>query len=185
MKDHLLWIVLVWTGCDPVPLTFVCTDDAQCDRTVNGRCINGQCTFPSADCASGWRYDQTASEDANACVPPPPSNGDLTIYTSIDAAPVDLDHDHDHDQAAPLDLRPAPPDIATGPITYYGVFAAGAASVYIVGGSGTIMHSSDDGMTWSKVNPTAVTLYSVWGTSGSDVYTVGAGNHIYHTTARC
>jgi photosystem II stability/assembly factor-like uncharacterized protein len=86
------------------------------------------------------------------------------------------------DQAEPLDLRPAPPDIATGPITYYGVFATGASSVYIVGENGTIMHSSDDGMTWSKGNPTAVTLYSVWGTSDIDVYTVGAGNHIYHTT---
>jgi photosystem II stability/assembly factor-like uncharacterized protein len=68
--------------------------------------------------------------------------------------------------------------------TAYGV---APGNVYAVGPMGTIYHTADDGMTWSKLAAPSATgttalLTGVWGSSATDVYAVGANGTIVHST---
>lgn len=63
-----------------------------------------------------------------------------------------------------------------------GVWSADPATIYAVGGAGTVLVSRDAGGSWQRINAAGVQadLTAVWGTSGSDIYVVGgrgAGIH--------
>lgn len=50
---------------------FVCTGDAECQRSGNiaGRCeATGYCSFPSSACVAGWQYGGSSGPTSNQCV---------------------------------------------------------------------------------------------------------------------
>lgn len=49
---------------------FACIEDDQCDARAQGRCVApGVCAFPDPQCASGYRYHDSAGSVAKTCVP--------------------------------------------------------------------------------------------------------------------
>ncbi|MCX5990868.1 MAG: PKD domain-containing protein [Chloroflexi bacterium] len=64
----------------------------------------------------------------------------------------------------------------------YDVWGSSDSDVYAVGSSGTILHSTDGGNSWSRVQNSGTTqwLYGVWGRSASDIYAVGGQGTIVH-----
>jgi hypothetical protein len=76
-------VTLAVAACDPT-LTFVCSDDFQCNRGgVHGVCIKAEhaCANPSANCASGFAYDPSAANHAGECVSP--MGGDLSMAADL------------------------------------------------------------------------------------------------------
>jgi hypothetical protein len=65
----------------------VCTLDTECPAgTGYGRCVQGHCAFVSDTCASGWRWDETAGDQADMCVPSEAFDPDAAP-DPVDAAP--------------------------------------------------------------------------------------------------
>lgn len=63
-----------------------------------------------------------------------------------------------------------------------GVWGSASNDVYVVGGSGTILHSSNSGATWlARNSATTATLYGVWGSGSDDIYAVGTAGRIFHS----
>jgi photosystem II stability/assembly factor-like uncharacterized protein len=63
------------------------------------------------------------------------------------------------------------------------VWSAAPDDVYVIGYSGTILHTSDHGATWTpQTSNAAANLIGIWGSSGQDVYIVGNNNVIRHST---
>jgi hypothetical protein len=61
-----------------------------------------------------------------------------------------------------------------------GVWGSSATNVYVVGASGTILHSSGDGNWTAQTSGTTQDLYDVWGSGPNDLYAVG--NVLLHST---
>jgi photosystem II stability/assembly factor-like uncharacterized protein len=65
----------------------------------------------------------------------------------------------------------------------YGIFSINQNLIFAVGAEGTIMRTSDGGITWSNLNSgTTSTLYSVFFTDSLKGWVVGSGGTILHTT---
>ena len=65
-----VWMLALLVGCR-VTGEFHCESSEQCrgQGAAIGVCITGSCAFDDADCASGWRYaDSAADEVAGACL---------------------------------------------------------------------------------------------------------------------
>ena len=61
-----------------------------------------------------------------------------------------------------------------------GVWGSGPNDVYVVGNSGTVLHSVD-GIAWTPLTSgTSVALNAVWGSGPTDVYIVGGSGTILH-----
>jgi hypothetical protein len=133
------------TGC-VADQGFVCHADAQCIAGgVHGRCeANGFCSFPDANCDSGWRFAESAGASSGSCVmaasfavrrdlgsddaapitDDAAPTGDDAAPNSDDAAPNSDDAAPNSDDAAPApvadlavnhDLAKTPPDLAPPP----------------------------------------------------------------------
>lgn len=49
---------------------FLCSVDTECPGEGGyGKCVKDHCAFKAPECASGWRYDETAGDVAELCVP--------------------------------------------------------------------------------------------------------------------
>jgi photosystem II stability/assembly factor-like uncharacterized protein len=187
LLQRALWCALA-AGCDPSGVT--CSGDPFCLRDgVQGACVPSPaspdrfCAFPDVSCGAGLRWDATAGDGlGGACVAALDGGApDLAARDAAGSAP---------DLAA--DLAP-PPDLAHllawGPetsgttVTLQGVWGRSADNLFIVGDSGTILHSIDDGKTWSpQASGTAAGLKGVHGTPAtSDVFAVGAAGTLLHS----
>ncbi|WP_394839413.1 hypothetical protein LVJ94_21235 [Pendulispora rubella] len=67
---------------------------------------------------------------------------------------------------------------------FYGVWGSSVDDIYVVGGRGKILHSSN-GSVWTEESPSAdaVDFYSIWGSGPDDVYAAGAtsdGGWVFH-----
>jgi hypothetical protein len=94
-----LGLGLVWgAGCKPNE--FVCTRNLECTGTGGGTgaCVLDHCAYVDGACPSGWRWDDTAGDMADDCVP-----ADLLIP---DAGLPD---------APPAVIDAGPPDAAASP----------------------------------------------------------------------
>ena len=61
------------------------------------------------------------------------------------------------------------------------VWGASGTEVFAVGEYGTILHTTDSGVTWNLLNSVVTqTIYGVWGNSGSDVFIAADSGKIYH-----
>jgi photosystem II stability/assembly factor-like uncharacterized protein len=85
------------------------------------------------------------------------------------------------DASLPSDRR----GTATGKPRYDGVWGSSGRDLYVVGGQGTILHSSNGGATWKpQASGTTAHLHDVWGSGPNDVYAVGDAGTILHTADR-
>jgi len=67
----LLLIAVGLGGCADEAFEFVCESDVQCDDGGGGLCVRKWCSYPDADCESGYRFAADAdAELAESCVPP-------------------------------------------------------------------------------------------------------------------
>ena len=64
----------------------------------------------------------------------------------------------------------------------WGAWSSGPADIYVVGTTGTILHSTGNGMWAPQTSGSQLTLTSIWGSSATDVYVVGAMGAILHST---
>ncbi len=80
MRALFAALLLILCACDPREL--VCGANVECrDRNgVLGLCVNRHCAFLDEQCASRYRFDDTAGADAERCV-------DEALITA-DAAPA-------------------------------------------------------------------------------------------------
>ena len=77
----------VFTACLPFD-PFACVDDTACDRDPMGICQSGYCSYPDANCLSGYAYDEFAGMDLGGeCVP--------TVGTGSQTGDDDDDDDSD------------------------------------------------------------------------------------------
>ena len=67
----------------------------------------------------------------------------------------------------------------------YGAWGSSLKDLYMVGANGTILHSQDNGISFTLEAPeTKETLYGVGGTSPDNVFVVGANGTLLHSTDR-
>jgi hypothetical protein len=80
----------VAAGCKP--REFVCGADTECAASNGGygRCVVGHCAFRDEACASKWRWDDTAGDQSEECVPPEVIDPDAGV-PQPDAAAADAD----------------------------------------------------------------------------------------------
>lgn len=119
-----------------------------------------------------------------------PESPDLGVVEDLSAS-ADLG-DADLTNAVTPDLSyVAPPDLlqvqwdrqATGvTVNLNAIWGSAPDDLYVVGNSGTILHSVGDGV-WTA-QPTGVVnaLFGIWGSGANDIYAVGAGRTILHST---
>lgn len=66
--------------------------------------------------------------------------------------------------------------------TLHGVWGIGPGDVIIVGESGTILRTTDDGRSWSRSpNSTSVYLFAAWASAADDLFAVGDQGVIVHS----
>ncbi len=66
--------------------------------------------------------------------------------------------------------------------TLSGVWGSGSGDVYVVGSSGTILHSTGNGVWTPQTSGTTDGLSGVWGSGSGDVYVVGGTSTILHSS---
>jgi photosystem II stability/assembly factor-like uncharacterized protein len=67
--------------------------------------------------------------------------------------------------------------------TLRGVWGSASDDVYVVGGSGTILHTSNSGAAWlPRTLGAAASLQGVWGSGADDIYVVGTSGRIFHSS---
>jgi photosystem II stability/assembly factor-like uncharacterized protein len=65
----------------------------------------------------------------------------------------------------------------------YQAWSPGGGEAFVVGVSGTILHTSDDGATWqAQSSGTTQALESMWGSGPNDVYVVGLRGLLLHSS---
>jgi hypothetical protein len=91
----LLGLALVVAVGACKPNEFVCTRNVECTGTGGGTgaCVLDRCAYVDSACPSGWRWDDTAGDMADDCVP-----ADLLVPDAglpdaglPDAAPTTID----------------------------------------------------------------------------------------------
>jgi photosystem II stability/assembly factor-like uncharacterized protein len=163
-------------GCEP-ELVYMCRSDAACDTAPMGQCVQGYCAFPDPACG-GLKWDSSAGPLAGTCVP-------VAQDAAVDATARDLGVSDGAIDAAMPDMTHvltwSPQTSGTG-VGLWDVWGSGPNDIYVVGDSGTILHSSN-GTSWFAFNnsPTAGSLRSVWGSSPNDVYIIGDGGGVWRT----
>jgi photosystem II stability/assembly factor-like uncharacterized protein len=177
-------LALVCGACDPSDVT--CSSDAFCARgDARGVCAPSPassarfCAFSDASCGSGLRWDATAGDGLSAlCLTAGdgglPSDGGLTSDLSLaDGASPEMAHPlaWSTEQSGVTDLLED-------------VWGSSPTDLYVVSQGGAILHSVDDGKSWTaQTSGTTALLRSVrgWAATG-DVLAVGGAGTVLHTS---
>jgi hypothetical protein len=69
MRCLILALSLVSLACQPKEYT--CAQSRECVASGGnfGRCVDEHCAYQDPACPSGYRFDDTAGDDADRCVP--------------------------------------------------------------------------------------------------------------------
>jgi hypothetical protein len=194
--NAVLAVTLV--GCHTDPLSFSCSSDTQCGS--DGICTQNRCAFPSSDCPSGYRFDESAETLAGQCV-----NGNAGVlldmssydlaggdFADLDLSITDLSMPSNlsgsqADMLSPTDLaRTGAPiwTVETPTGVWTDVYAKSRTDAWICGYGGFILHSPGDG-TWSTPLTTGTTqnLRTIWGDrSTGDIWAGGDNNTLIRSS---
>jgi photosystem II stability/assembly factor-like uncharacterized protein len=167
MSRAIACLLLLLGGCALPDVHFACDTSDQCG--AGGTCVDHGCAFASASCDSGLRFDPSVTDGrAGTCVP-----------ITDGGTPLDFTAD---DLATPPDLKPTPftwtvSTVANGSAELRGVFGISAADVYVVGTAGTVLHTTDSGVTWIATSwaptTTKYDFNAIWGFNAANMWAVG------------